>query len=251
MSLPKQISQIVWRGVRGVVDAVLPPLCLSCDTPIREQGLLCANCWGGVSFITPPACALCGFPFEYDAGIEALCGNCSARRPAFDRARAVFRYDDGSRRLLLSFKHGDRTEAAKPFGRWLARAGAELMGDDFIIAPVPLHPKRLHARRYNQAALLAGALADAWKTGQLMPDLLRRSRDTRPQGHLSPGQRRRNVQGAFEVDPRYRKLIAGRRIVLIDDVMTTGATVETISRVLKRAGAGAVDILVLARVLKS
>ena len=175
------MTQIAWRSVRSLVDAVLPPLCLSCDTPIREQGLLCANCWGGVSFISPPACALCGFPFEFDAGIEALCGNCSVRRPSFDRARAVFRYDEGSKRLLLSFKHGDRTEAAKPFGRWLARAGAEFKGESVVIAPVPLHPKRLRMRRYNQAALLAGSLAATWKEGQLVPDLLRRLRDTRPQ----------------------------------------------------------------------
>ena len=135
-----------------LLDLLLPPQCLRCRATVGEQGLLCAVCWQAVNFIVPPYCAVCGVPFGHDEGAEAICGACMRRPPSFGRARAVAVYDDGSRPLVLGFKHGDRIEAAGPFGRWLNRAGPELLETADLIVPVPLHRWRFWRRRYNQAA---------------------------------------------------------------------------------------------------
>lgn len=235
-------------AVRTVIDAVLPPRCLRCEIYVERQGGLCATCWEGVSFLAPPFCACCGFPFAFDPGDGALCAVCTASAPPFERARAVFVYDDGSRDLVLSFKHADRTASAPTFASWMARAGAELLGEADLVIPVPLHWRRLLARRYNQAALLSRLLARQ-APGRHAPDTLVRRRATPSQGHMSPSARRRNVRGAFAV--RGRERVAGRRIVLVDDVYTTGATAAECARVLRRAGASAVDVLTLARVVRA
>lgn len=146
---------LLQRTGLAVLDAVLPARCLGCGIGVDRQGTLCHSCWGGLTFITAPQCAICGHPFEHELGTGALCGACMRQRPRFDRARAVLRYDDASRPLILRFKHGDRTDAAPAFGRWLARAGDELLAQADVLAPVPLHWTRLFARRFNQAALLA------------------------------------------------------------------------------------------------
>jgi predicted amidophosphoribosyltransferase len=146
------------RGGSRLLDIVLPPRCLKCGTAIDAVGAMCADCWPDVAFLAPPHCAACGLPFEFDLGPEALCGACARERPVFARARAAFRYEDGSKDLILRFKHADRTDAAPAFARWMARAGDVLVADADLIAPVPLHWLRLFARRYNQAALLASAL---------------------------------------------------------------------------------------------
>jgi ComF family protein len=231
------------------LNALLPPQCLSCGAVVDRIGQLCAPCWETVTFLAPPACAICGYPFEYDLGDDSVCGACHRQPPDFDRARAVMRYDEGCRRLLLGFKHADRTEGAGAFGHWLARAGRELIEDAELIVPVPLHWRRLLARRYNQSALLAGALGR--ESGlRVVPDLLRRTRATPPQGHLGAAARRRNIAGAIAVTPSRAATLQGRRVILVDDVMTTGATASACSRVLRRAGASAVDVLVLARAIR-
>ena len=239
------------RGLSGrVLDSLLPPRCLSCGALVAQPGALCPACWERVDFIGPPMCAVCGLPFDYDLGPDAWCGACARERPPFERARAVVRYNEGSRGLLLAFKHGDRTEAAPAFGAWLARAGGELLRDADIIVPVPLHWIRLFQRRYNQAALLAHALA---RHGEIpiVPDLLVRRRFSPYQGRLSAAARRRNVAGAFGVKEDRRALLEGRRVLLVDDVMTTGATAAACARTLRRGGAGAVDVIVLARSVKT
>jgi len=182
---------------RVALNALLPPRCLVCGAGVARPVALCGTCWGGLTYLAPPFCAACGFPFDYDLGADVLCGACNREPPRYDRARAVLRYDEASRGLLLAFKHGDRTEGAPAFGAWLARAGAELIADCDVILPVPLHRRRLFARRYNQSALLARALAR--ETGlAVLPDALRRTRNTPSQGRLSPAARRRNVAGAFK-----------------------------------------------------
>ena len=216
---------------------------------VHESGTLCASCWEHIDFLGQPLCHACGLPFEFDHGAETLCGVCARERPVFGRARAVMRYNEHSRDLILGFKHGDRTFAAPAFARWMVRAAAGLINDADLVVPVPLHRLRLWRRRYNQAALLALIIAKlAGK--QAVPDLLVRKRATPSQGRLSPPQRRANVRGAFAVRPQRRARLIDKRVLLVDDVMTTGATVSASARVLLRAGAAAVDVVTLARVVR-
>jgi len=211
---------------------------------VTRQGELCGPCWAGLTFITEPQCARCGYPFEYALPGESLCAACHARLPAYDRAISALAYDDASRELILAFKRGDRTALAGPLGWLTARAGTDLLAGADLLLPVPLHPRRLFARRFNQAALLARAIARAsgrpWS-----PDRLRRRKNTPSQGGLSRRQRLENMRGAFAVRGR----LDGMRILLIDDVMTTGATAEACAKVLRRAGAAWVGVLTLARVV--
>lgn len=234
---------------RFALDALLPPQCLSCGALAHEPGALCASCWEQVSYISDPHCYRCGFPFEvsdFSRPEETLCGGCSSKAPAFHRARSVLVYDDASRNLILRFKHADRTEGAPAFARWMARTGAGLIAEADVIVPVPLHRWRLFSRRYNQSALLSAHLADQTDT-EFAPSLLVRHRNTQTQGGLDRRGRTRNVQGAFFMGRGPD--VAGKRVLLIDDVLTTGATVSECAKVLKRAGAADVDVLTLARVI--
>jgi ComF family protein len=254
MSALLSLGPAIGRGARRLsqlaLNSLLPPRCLACGDTVEQPGALCAACWRGLDFLGPPLCAVCGLPFAFDMGPAAVCGACAGEKPAYDRARSVLRYDDGSRGLILGFKHADRTEGAPAYGAWLARAGAELLADTELIVPVPLHWRRLFRRRYNQSALLARALSRqtgiAWA-----PDALARIKPTPSQGGLGARERRLNVRGAFKVPPRRRPLVWGKRIVLIDDVLTTGATLDSAARALLRAGAAGVDALAIARVLKA
>jgi ComF family protein len=235
-------------ATRGLLDLQLPPRCLACGAVVAAEAPLCPACWPKLTFLAPPFCACCGLPFAHDLGAGALCGGCAARAPAFQRARAVFRYDDASRGLILAFKHGDRLDAVPAFARWLAGAGAALLAEADLVVPVPLHRRRLFQRRYNQAALLAQALARRGAT-PVATQLLLRRRNTPSQGHLRASQRRRNVAGAFAVAPGGAARLAGLRVLLVDDVFTTGATLEAAARPLLAAGARQVDCLTLARVV--
>ena len=241
------------RAARVVLDAVLPPLCLGCGQIVETPGGLCARCWQGFSFIAPPYCERCGYPFAHHAAGGALCGGCSAKPPRYRRARAALVYDDHSRRLILPFKHGDRIDIAKACGRWMARAGAELLASADLVAPVPLHWRRLLIRRYNQAQLLARVVVREKPPGsptRLAPDLLHRRRWTGSQTGLRAEERRRNVRQAFDVHAGWRSELAGKTVLLVDDVLTTGATVEACAQALQRDGARHVDVLTLARVVK-
>jgi ComF family protein len=244
------IPALARRGMDGLLDLVLPPRCLRCGVVVEGQGSLCAECWRSLTFLGQPQCRLCGYPLPHALPEAPLCGECAREAPVYDRARAALRYDDGARRLILAFKHADRTDTAPAFGGWLARAGAELLADAELITPVPLHRWRLLKRGYNQSAILARALAR--ETGvALVPDLLQRQRATRSQQGLSGQARLENVTaGAFRVHPWHRGRVDGRRVVLIDDVLTTGATAGACARVLRRAGASQVDVLTLARVVR-
>jgi ComF family protein len=239
-----------WRTALGAVaDLFLPPVCVACRARIESHGLLCGNCFAKIDFIVPPLCGRLGVPLPYDTGEPYLSAAAIAAPPVYDRARAVARYSETMRDLIQSFKYRDRQEGLSLFGRWLARAGADLLSDADLIVPVPLYRSRLWWRRFNQSALLAQGLSRA--TG-VPADcfVLKRVRRTASQVGLSPEQRKRNVAGAFRVEPSRATAVKGKTIVVVDDVVTTGATVEACARVLKRAKAARVDVLTLARVVE-
>jgi len=243
------VARPLLRAGQSLLDAILPPLCLGCAEIVASPGALCAECWPRFSFIAAPHCDRCGVPFADDLGSGAHCTECLTRPPRFRRARAVLIYDDKSRRVVLPLKHGDRTDMARACGAWMARAGAELVAAADLVAPVPLHWRRLFTRRYNQAALLARTVARN-ADAALAPDLLRRARWTGSQAGLKAKERRRNVRQAFEVPPRWQAKLEGRTVLLVDDVLTTGATVDACTRALTQAGAANVDVLTLARVVR-
>jgi len=260
MSLPSSVARsgfLLRHFARGLLDALLPPQCLACGELVAEPGALCADCWIKLRFIAAPLCRICGWPFEVDpaAGLteggaaETVCGACLREPPVFDKARAALVYDEASRGLILGFKHADRTHAAPSFARWMSTAAGPLLADVDLIAPVPLHWSRLIARRYNQAALLSNALG-RMSGKPSIPDLLHRRRRTPSQGGLGRAGRFRNVAGAFAVNGRRGSIIAGHHVLIVDDVMTTGATIDACAKVLRRAGAAKVSALTLARVLR-
>jgi ComF family protein len=240
-------SAALRRCATAVLDLLLPPRCLSCGESVSAAGTLCAPCWRSITFLGAPCCACCGLPFEFAAGPATLCGACAQDHPPFARARAVMRYDEASRPLVLAFKHGDRLHLAPAFGTWMRRAGAELLAGADLLVPVPLHWTRLFARRYNQSAVLAHALHAAGGP-PVAPDWLLRRRRTPPQGNRNAAGRARNVKSAFAMRPG--RDVRGRHLVLIDDVLATGATVGECARVLRRAGARQVDVLTLARTMR-
>lgn len=210
-------------------------------------GGLSAQAWSRISFIDGPLCDGCGAPFEYDLGPDVRCADCMARPRAFSRARAACLYDENSRGPILQLKHADRTDLAPLFARWISRSAHGLLQDADAIAPVPLHRSRLLGRRYNQAAEIARPLSRLSGVAYL-PDALVRVRDTATQGGRSASGRRRNVAAAFAVPPQRAAQVAGKAVLLIDDVMTTGATLEGCSRALLAAGAVRVHVAVVARV---
>jgi len=236
------------RGLGAVLDVALPPVCAACREPLGDGDGLCASCWSRLSFIAPPFCPRLGIPFVYDPGPGLLSMEAIAAPPSYDRARAAVRYDDIARDLVHALKYGDRLDLAPVMGRWMARAGAELLDGAEALVPVPLHWRRQWARRVNQSAALAAGIGRIAGVG-VVTGALRRARATPQQVGLSKTERAANVQGAFRVAPERRAEIEGRRLVLVDDVLTSGATVEACAKALLRAGAAHVDVLVFARVV--
>ena len=231
----------------AALNVALPPLCPACRELVGSNGL-CASCWSKLSLIAPPYCERLGIPFVYDPGPGVLSMEAIADPPAYHRARAAVRYDDIARTLVHSLKYGDRLALAPTAGGWMARAGRELLADADALVPVPLHWRRLWARRFNQSALLAKAISET--TGVPVADnALKRVKATAQQVGLSQKERASNVQGAFQVPPEGRAEVKGRRLVLIDDVLTSGATADACARSLLRAGASNVDVVVFARVV--
>jgi ComF family protein len=236
--------------LRFALDVGLPPLCPSCRELLGHGGALCASCWSRLSFIAPPYCERLGIPFVYDPGPGILSMQAIADPPAYRRARAAVRFDDVSRALVHALKYGDRLDLAPTLGRWMANAGRPLLADADALVPVPLHWRRLWARRFNQSATLAKEISG--QSGvPIAHAALKRVKATVQQVGLSKSERALNVQGAFKVPSEGKAEVTGRRLILVDDVLTSGATVDACARALLRAGAASVDALVFARVVET
>lgn len=235
------------RTLAACADLLMPPCCLVCRARIGTHHLLCPACWKDINFIRPPLCDVLGVPLPFDTGERTVSAGVIANPPAYDRARAVAHFSGSMRTLVHHLKYADRHDARTLFGRWMAEAGRDLQPGIDVIVPVPLSRLRLLLRHFNQAAVLASELSR--QTGVPMnPMLLQRLRWTKSQVGMTRDQRRRNIAGAFGVPRHRRAWLKGRHVLLVDDVVTTGATVEACARALKRAGAVRVDVLALALV---
>jgi ComF family protein len=242
----RRATDAVRALLRTALDLALPPLCAACREPVDGAGL-CPSCWSKLSFITRPYCERLGIPFAYDPGPGILSMEAIADPPAYNRARAAVRFDEISRALVHALKYGDRLDLAPIMGRWIGQAGGDVLAGADALVPVPLHWRRLWSRRFNQSAALAKIIS-AESGVEVTFAALKRVKATAQQVGLSRSQRAANVQGAFKVPNDGKAAVAGRRLVLVDDVLTSGATVEGCARALLRAGAANVDVLVFARV---
>ncbi|MEO1150011.1 MAG: ComF family protein [Pseudomonadota bacterium] len=234
---------------RAAIDVLVPPHCPVSGEPVSAPALLSGPGWQQLGFIEAPFCPGCAVPFALDHGPGTRCGRCVGAAGGLDQTRAALLYDDTSVPLVVAFKHGDRTDYAPLLARLMIRAGRDLFAPDAVLIPVPLHVRRLRARRYNQAALLSQQVGAATGLAVDVQSLIRH-RNTPPQKDLSPDARQRNVAGAFAVRDEAADAIKGRHVILVDDVYTTGSTLSACASRLRRAGASRVDALVLARVVK-
>lgn len=238
------------RAGARALDIIYPPVCIACRRATESHFALCPECWTKMRFIEKPYCDRLGTPFDIDFGQPGLLSpQALANPPVFSRARSVVRFDDGPARIIVyRLKYYDRLELARPVGRWMARAGAELLDDADLLAPVPMHRLRLIGRKHNQAAILAQAVSRETGVPACM-NALERVKATPPQVGLSRTQRTTNLQGAFRIGENGKLAVLDKKIVLIDDVMTSGATANAAARALLRAGARRVDALTFARVV--
>lgn len=241
--------------MKGGLRLIYPPQCLSCGEPVGEDGGLCPTCWAEAEFISGCACSRCGTPLA-DEGLgrddvegALICDECLVRVRPWVRGRAALVYRGTGRKLVLMLKHGDRLDLAPALGDWTARAAAPLVRPDMVVVPVPVHLRRLAARKYNQAALLSARVAQVHGLAHL-PQALRRTRHTPMQDHGGVADRFANVEDAIAVAPRQAARLQGRAVLLVDDVMTSGATLAAAASALRAAGSGPVSVLVLARAVK-
>ena len=230
-----------------LVDGILPAQCISCFQFTSQPGRLCADCWNELSFIDHPLCDVTGIPFAFDPGEGIISARALAQPPAWHRARAAVEFNDMSRKLIHALKYYDRHEVVAMMGQSMTRAGRELLAEADFVIPVPLHPLRLWQRRFNQSAALARFIAQETGIGY-QADILKRLRSTRQQVGLSSSQRRNNVKDAFTIQEDNTGKLFGAKVVLVDDVVTTGATVGACSRILLDAGCQQVDVLTFALV---
>jgi len=232
------------------LDLILPPRCFGCGHITLEHHTLCLSCWKICSFLSPPWCSLCGWPFPYETPEQSLCLHCHRLPPLFVQCRSALAYQEGSRPLILKLKHGDGTYLAPGLAKLMLRIGQEVLPHTDMLIPVPLHWKRLFMRQYNQATLLSYQLTQLSGI-PTRTDLLKRQRSTLKQGHQSHKERYKNVKGAFTISAGKEKFLKGKCLTLIDDVFTTGATLSECAQTLLRGGAKEIRVITLARVITS
>ncbi|SMO82783.1 Predicted amidophosphoribosyltransferases [Paracoccus laeviglucosivorans] len=247
------------KGLRGLMKGALrliyPPQCIGCDAPVAEEGALCPTCWAAAEFIAGLCCTRCaaplpgGGPEEHEDIGLLVCDDCLRVSRPWNRGRAALVYRGTGRKLALMLKHGDRLDLAPPLGDWVARAAGPLVRRDMLVMPVPLHLRRLAKRKYNQAALLSQRVAQVHGLEHL-PHALRRLRHTPMQDHGTFAQRFANLHDAIAVHRRVAGRIQGRAVLLVDDVMASGATLAAAATALRDAGSGPVSVVVLARAVK-
>lgn len=242
------LSRLVSQMQNLLLDLVYPAVCLACRVPVLNRDGVCSSCWLKLDPITAPLCPVLGLPFEVDLGEGALSAQALANPPAFQRARSAVHYSDFARMIVSRLKYGDQPELARFCAHIMVGAGAELFKNNPVLVPVPLHWRRQLGRRYNQSSELCKAIAKI-SGCELAPMLVVRKQSTRQQVGLNTLQRARNVQGAFAVKPQELENYAGRRLILVDDVITTGATVTSLTHALNRAGFDHIDVLSFARVV--
>lgn len=235
-------------GAKFAFDLLLPPRCPICPAASEGDGLFCASCFAALQFITAPRCPGCGVPFDHDRGPGTRCAPCLAEPPPWAEARAAFVYAGPARDLVLGLKHGDRQHLARLMAPHMVRAAADWLGPDTVLVPVPLHRWRLWHRGFNQAALIAQAVAKQ-SGADLTVDALERAKPTPSTKGMRRAERQRNVRGAFRMASR--EAVRGRDVVLVDDVLTSGATASACTKLLLRAGARRVRVLTLARALRN
>lgn len=241
--------------VGAALGVLFPPQCLGCGDSVTETGALCPVCWAETEFIGACACSRCGVPVPGDSASvrdegALLCDDCLVRDRPWRKGRAALVYTGAGKRLVLALKHGDRPDLAPALGQWLATAAGPLVRPGMVVVPVPLHPRRLMARKYNQAALLAEPVARVHGLRHL-PAALQRTRHTPMQDHGSVTDRTANLDGVLTVPARARAAIEGRAVLLVDDVMASGATLAAATAALRDAGSGPVAVAVLARAIKA
>lgn len=229
-----------------ILEIIFPSHCVACEKIVSARALFCHACWPKLQFISEPKCAICSYPFEFQ-GLSLLCGKCLNKKPAFDKAISVFRYNEILRKIIGDLKYRDQTFLAKKFAPILFEKARKEINDCDIIIAVPLHFKRLRKRKFNQAVLLAKVLAKSAPQLKFFPDFLLRTKHTKPQIELKKKERENNLKNIFVVNEKYLGIIKGKKILLLDDVTTTGATLENCAKVLKKRGAKKVVALTIAK----
>lgn len=237
-------------GLQRALSIVYPTQCVLCAAQVDQDGGLCGACWRETPFVGGLSCDACGAPLPgYESG-RVQCDACLVSPRLWEAGRAAFTYDGNGRRIILALKHGDRTDLAKPAALWLQNAGREILSEETLLVPVPIHWTRLLRRRYNQAAEITRALSKT--TGLAMcQDALLRTKRTVTQNGMTVAQRQTNMDGAIVANPKRYQRLEGSRICLVDDVMTSGATLTACTAAAFDAGADQVFVMVLARVAKT